>query len=84
SLAALVSLVREGVGVGIIPGLLVKEQLDRGELVELALPAPPAFNVALSHQPDALPIVLRTAEVARQACKTYCKRFEARWVQHLS
>ncbi|MDB5816720.1 MAG: transcriptional regulator, LysR family, partial [Rhizobacter sp.] len=83
SLAALVSLVREGVGVGIIPGLLVKEQLERGELVELALPAPPAFNVALSHHADAPPIVLRTAEVARQACKAYCRRTDAKWVQHL-
>jgi DNA-binding transcriptional LysR family regulator len=83
SLAALVSLVREGVGVGIIPGLLVKEQIDRGELVELPIPAPPAFNVALSYQPDAPPIVLRTAEVARQACRNYCRRWDARWVQYL-
>jgi DNA-binding transcriptional LysR family regulator len=83
SLAALVSLVREGVGVGIIPGLLVKEPLERGELVELALPAPPAFNVALSHHPDAPALVLRTAEVARQACRAYCRRVDAKWVQHL-
>jgi DNA-binding transcriptional LysR family regulator len=83
SLAALVSLVREGVGVGIIPGLLVKEHIDRGELVELPIPAPPAFNVALSHHPNAPPIVLRTAEVARQACRNYCKRWDSRWVQHL-
>ncbi len=83
SLAALVSLVREGIGVGIIPGLLVKEQIDRGELVVLPLPAPPAFNVALSHQPDAPSIVVRTAEVARQACRDYCKRTDERWVRHL-
>ena len=83
SLAALVSLVREGVGVGIIPGLLVKEHLDRGELVELPLPPPPAFSVALSHHRDALPVVLRTAEVARQACRSYCRRCDARWAQHL-
>jgi DNA-binding transcriptional LysR family regulator len=84
SLAALVSLVREGVGVGIIPGVLVKEQLERGELVELPLPSPPPFNVALSHQPNALPMVQRTAEIARQACKAYCKRIGPRWVQHLA
>jgi hypothetical protein len=27
--------------------------------------------------------VLRTAEVARQACRNYCKRWDARWVRHL-
>jgi DNA-binding transcriptional LysR family regulator len=83
SLAALVSLVREGVGVGIIPGLLVKEQLERGELTLLPLPAPPAFNVALSHAPNAQPIVMRTAEVARQACRAYCRRHGTPWVQSL-
>ncbi|CAN5179787.1 LysR family transcriptional regulator [soil metagenome] len=83
SLAALVSLVREGVGVGIIPGLLVMEQIERGELVLLPLPAPPAFNVALSHRPDASPIVLRTADIARRVCKAYCKRVGYRWVEHL-
>lgn len=83
SLAALVSLVREGVGVGIIPGLLVKEPIDRGELVVLPLPAPPAFNVALSHRPNAPSIVVRTADVARQACHDYCRRRDARWVRAL-
>ncbi len=83
SLAALVSLVREGVGVGIIPGVLVREHLERGELVELPLPAPPSFVVALSHHPNAPLIVLRTADIARQACRTYCKRCGTRWVHDL-
>lgn len=83
SLAALVSLVREGVGVGIIPGLLVKEHIERGELVVLPLPAPPSLGVALSHQPNATPIVLRTADIARRACKAYCRRCGTQWVQHL-
>jgi DNA-binding transcriptional LysR family regulator len=83
SLAALVSLVREGVGVGIIPGILVKEQIERGELVELPLPPPVAFKVALSHQPNPTPIVLQTAEIARKVCRAYCRRVGEQWVEHL-
>jgi len=83
SLAAMVSLVREGIGVAIIPGLFVKEYIERGELEELPLPPPPPFSVAMWYKADALPIVQRTAEVARNACKAYCKRHEEKWVRYL-
>jgi len=35
------------------------------------------------YKADALPIVQRTAEVARNACKAYCKRHEEKWVRYL-
>jgi DNA-binding transcriptional LysR family regulator len=83
SLAAMVSMVREGLGVAIIPGLFVKEYIERGELVDLPLPPPPSFSVSMWYKADAHPIVLRTAEVARGACKTYCRRHEEKWVRYL-
>ncbi len=81
SLAALVALAREGVGVAILPGLLVKEYLDRGELVRLNLPLPPPFNIVLSHQRNASPAILMAADVARQACAAYCREFSVRWIR---
>ncbi|MFL6668811.1 MAG: LysR family transcriptional regulator [Burkholderia ambifaria] len=83
SLAALVSLVREGVGVAIMPGLLVKEHLERGELVDLALPAPPPFRIASWYQKTAPPAVPHVAEIVRRVCKTYCRRVNERWVHHI-
>lgn len=83
SLAALVSLVREGVGVAIMPGLLVKEYLERGELVELALPAPPHFRISSWYQKTAPPAVPHMAEVIRRVCKAYGKRNGERWVKHI-
>lgn len=83
SLAALVSLVREGVGVAIVPGLLVREHLERGELVDLTLPAPPPFRIASWYQKTAPPAVPQMAEIVRRVCKTYCKRVGARWVKHV-
>lgn len=84
SLAAMVSLVREGLGIAIIPGLFVKEYLERGELVELPIQPPVPYRVSMWYKADAQPIVLRTAEVARAACKAYCKRNGDKWVRYLS
>jgi DNA-binding transcriptional LysR family regulator len=83
SIAAMVSLVREGIGVAIIPGLFVKEYIERGDLVVLPLPPPPPFSVAMWYKADAPPIVQRTADVVRGVCKTYCKRHDNEWVKHL-
>ena len=83
SLAALVSLVREGVGVAIMPGLLVKEHLERGELVDLSLPAPPPFRIASWYQKTAPAAVPQLADVVRRVCKAYSKRAGERWVKHI-
>lgn len=83
SLAALVSLVREGVGVAIVPGLLVKEQLDSGELVALRLPSPPPVTIGAWYPKNAAPTVPRVAEVIGQACKSYCRRLDEHWARAL-
>ncbi|XAH23312.1 LysR family transcriptional regulator [Xylophilus sp. GW821-FHT01B05] len=80
SIAALLALVREGIGVALVPGLFVKDQIERGDLVELALPPPPPFRMAMWHTWNASPAVLRTAEVFRRACHHYCQRHDTRWV----
>lgn len=83
SLAALVSLVREGVGVAIMPGVLVKDSLERGELQELPLPAPPSFQVATSYRKDAPAVVSEAAGIAHKVCRQYCKRQGAHWINSL-
>ncbi|WP_461248781.1 LysR substrate-binding domain-containing protein, partial [Treponema sp. R6D11] len=74
SLAALVSLVREGLGVAIMHGMLVAPQLESGELVELELPTPPSFRITTWYPKSPSPGVTDTAQVLRRACKSYCKR----------
>lgn len=83
SLAALVSLVREGVGVAIMPGILVKDSLDSKELQELPLPTPPSFKIATSHMKNASPLVFQVADIANKVCRTYCKRQGAHWINGL-
>jgi DNA-binding transcriptional LysR family regulator len=81
TIAALVSLVREGVGVGIMPGVLVKEPLDRGELVQLPLPKPEPFRLAVAYPKNFIPSVGRVVEVARKATSAYCRRLGDEWVR---
>lgn len=80
SLAALVSLVREGVGVAIMPGVLVRDSLERGELQELPLPAPPSFQIATSHMKNASSVVSEAADIAHKVCRAYCKRQGEHWI----
>ena len=80
SLAALVSLVREGVGTAIMPGLFVKEQIEQRTLVELALPSPPPYRVSTWYQKDAATVVKETAEVVRNVARAYCRRTGDHWV----
>ncbi|GFM73315.1 LysR family transcriptional regulator [Pseudomonas cichorii] len=80
SLATLVSLVKEGVGVAIMPGILVKDSLEQGELQELPLPSPPSFKIATSHMKNASPLVSEVAEIVHKVCRTYCKRQGEHWI----
>lgn len=81
TIAALVSLVREGVGVGLMPGVLVKEQLDRGELVQLPLPRPEPFRLAVVYPKNFVPSVSRVVEMGRKAARAYCRRLGEAWVR---
>ena len=81
SLAAMVSLVREGVGVGIMPGIVVKENLDRGELVQLPLPMPEPFRISVAYPRNVVPSVSKVLDEVRRATKTYCRRLGAQWVR---
>lgn len=80
SLAALVSLVREGVGVAIMPGILVKDCLDSGELQELPLPSPASFRIGTSHMKDVSPLVSEVADIVGKVCRAYCKRQGQHWI----
>lgn len=83
SLAALVSLVRKGVGVAIMPGLLVKDSIERAELQELSLPTPPSFQIATSYMRNASPLVSEAADIANKVCRNYCKRQGEYWIVSL-
>lgn len=81
SLAALVSLVREGVGVAIMPGIVVKDSLERGELTQLNLPMPEPFRLSLSYPRNVVPSVEKVVEEVRRATRTYCRKLGAEWVR---
>lgn len=83
SITAQLALAREGVGVALVPGIFVKEQIERGDLVELDLPPLPAFKMSLWHPWNAGPLVQRTAEVLRKGTRNFCKRHDTRWVTPL-
>lgn len=81
SLAALVSLVREGVGVAIMPAVVVKENLERGELVQLPLPMPEPFRVSVAYPRNVVPSVAKVVEEVRRATRNYCRRLGEQWVR---
>ena len=83
SLAALVSLVREGLGVAIMHGMLVAPQLDSGELVELDLPTPPSFRITAWYPKNPAPGVIDAAQVLRRVCKAYCRRTNPGLVRYI-
>jgi DNA-binding transcriptional LysR family regulator len=83
SLAALVSLVREGLGVAIMHGMLVAPQLESGELVELDLPTPPSFRITTWYPKNPAPGVTDTAQVLRRVCKSYCRRVGPNLVRYI-
>jgi DNA-binding transcriptional LysR family regulator len=77
SLAALVALVREGLGIGIVPGLFVRDDIERGQLETLALPSPQPAVIAQWHGLSASPAALSTAQIVQRACAAYCARHAA-------
>ncbi|KAA8995752.1 LysR family transcriptional regulator [Affinibrenneria salicis] len=83
SLATLVALAREGVGVAIMPGVLVKEPLERHELQELALPGSLPFQMAISYMKNASPLISDVAEIARKVCRNYCRHQGEHWIRFI-
>ncbi|QEI08032.1 LysR family transcriptional regulator [Pigmentiphaga aceris] len=81
SLAAMVSMVREGVGVAIMPGIVVKDGLERGELVQLALPIPEPFRISVCYPRNVVPSVSKVVEEVRKATRIYCRRLGEQWVR---
>lgn len=83
SLATLVALVREGVGVAIMPGILVKEPLEHHALQELALPGSPPFQLAISYMKNASPLIADVANIAHNVCRNYCQRQGEHWIKFI-
>ncbi|WP_433706026.1 LysR family transcriptional regulator [Paraburkholderia sacchari] len=73
SVAAIVQLVRDGYGVAAIPTLFARDELESGRFTELAIdPLPPPIDVSLCTLTNASPTVAIAADVAWNACSTYC------------
>ncbi len=73
SVAAIVQLVRDGYGVGAVPHLFVRDELENGRFAELALePQPPSIDVSLCMSVNASPAVVAAADAAKDVCAAYC------------
>lgn len=81
SLAALVSLVREGVVVAIMPGLIVNEHIERNELVLLPLPAPEPLRLSMCYPKHYVGTVEKVVSVIHRSLKIYCQRQGEQWIR---
>ncbi|EPJ2812499.1 MULTISPECIES: LysR family transcriptional regulator [Pseudomonas putida group] len=63
SISALITLIRNGIGIGVLPAVLVKEYLANGELEVLPVTPPPPMVIHRWHLTNASPATLKVAEV---------------------
>ncbi|NIF29372.1 LysR family transcriptional regulator [Pantoea sp. Tr-811] len=63
SISALITLIRNGIGIGVLPAVLVKEHLASGELEILPVTTPPPMVIHRWHLTNAGPATLRVAEL---------------------
>jgi DNA-binding transcriptional LysR family regulator len=66
SISALIALIRNGIGIGVIPALLVAEELGSGELEILPVTPPPPMVVYSWHMKNASPATLRMVGLASE------------------
>lgn len=81
SLAALVSLVREGVVVGIMPGLIVSEFIEREELSLLQIPQPDPLRISMCYPRHYVSTVEKVVQVINKSVKAYCHRHGEQWIR---
>lgn len=80
SVAAMISLVKGGLGIGIMPPILVLRELADRELVVLTDPPIPTTptGMSISHMKNASPLITDTREIINHICRNYCRRFDER------
>lgn len=66
SISALITLIRNGIGIGVLPAVLVKEHLASAELEILPVTAPPPMIIHRWHLTNAGPATLRVAELVSE------------------
>lgn len=66
SISALITLIRNGIGIGVLPAILVKEHLSSAELEILPVTAPPPMVIHRWHLTNARPATLRVAELVSE------------------
>lgn len=71
SLAALVSMARQNIGVSIMPGIFAKEFLDSGELITLPMPQPRPFLLSQCHQVNPTQASMAAARLVQRVCADY-------------
>lgn len=71
SLAALVSMARQNIGVSIMPGIFAKEFLDSNELITLPLPQPRPFLLSQCHHVNPTSATLSAAKLVQRVCADY-------------
>lgn len=73
SIALMIRLLREGVGIGILPNVCTAPLLDSAEFEKVAIyPEPQPLVVALSHARDANDVCLCAAVAARSVSDRFC------------
>jgi DNA-binding transcriptional LysR family regulator len=71
SLAALVSMARQDVGVSIMPGIFAKEFLDSSELITLPMPQPRPFLLSQCHHVNPTYATLAAAKLVQKVCADF-------------
>lgn len=71
SLAALIAMVRQNLGVSIMPGIFVKEYLDTGDMISLPMPQPRASLISMLHLIKPSDATLAVAGIINDVCNRY-------------
>ncbi|MBR0935279.1 LysR family transcriptional regulator [Bradyrhizobium jicamae] len=79
SVAAILSLAREGFGLAAIPPIFVRNELERGSLVQYAGPALPQLKVSAVHLDPAAPAVQAVATTTCEVVAAFCRKAGTPW-----
>jgi len=83
SVAAILRLLKEGFGLAAIPPLFVRQELERGALLQYAGPTLPPLTITVVHPRVAAPAIHAVAMTTREAVAAYCRDVGVPWAVSL-